>query len=149
MIVRSNPYGPASTFPAVASSMGDASRITRCNVTAILVMYGLPRLLTGAILAHEMMHAYLRMANVHHLDLMVEEGLCQLMAMLFLDAQDAWSKAQPGGFQSRLHSYFAYQIRNDPTIVYGDGFRAAFQSFQTHGLSKVVQHVIRHGSFPP
>nr|DAD21772.1 TPA_asm: hypothetical protein HUJ06_023235 [Nelumbo nucifera] len=37
-------------------------RLTRrCEVTAILVLYGLPRLLTGSILAHEMMHAWLRL----------------------------------------------------------------------------------------
>ncbi|KAK7834642.1 protein da1 [Quercus suber] len=33
----------------------------RCEVTAILILYGLPRLLTGSILAHEMMHAWLRL----------------------------------------------------------------------------------------
>eukprot|EP00854_Cymbomonas_tetramitiformis_P008469 gene8469-10063_t len=37
-------------------------RLTReCEVTAILVLYGLPRLLTGSILAHECMHAWLRL----------------------------------------------------------------------------------------
>ncbi|XP_038983621.1 protein DA1-related 1-like isoform X2 [Phoenix dactylifera] len=37
-------------------------RLTRrCEVTAILILYGLPRLLTGSILAHEMMHAWLRL----------------------------------------------------------------------------------------
>ncbi|XP_027330077.1 protein DA1 isoform X2 [Abrus precatorius] len=34
---------------------------SRCDVTAILILYGLPRLLTGSILAHEMMHAWLRL----------------------------------------------------------------------------------------
>ncbi|KAI4382807.1 hypothetical protein MLD38_008720 [Melastoma candidum] len=34
--------------------------IRKCEVTAILVLYGLPRLLTGAILAHELMHGWLR-----------------------------------------------------------------------------------------
>lgn len=32
---------------------------TRHEVTAILALYGLPRLLTGCILAHECTHAYL------------------------------------------------------------------------------------------
>ncbi|KAF3530114.1 hypothetical protein DY000_02036399, partial [Brassica cretica] len=35
--------------------------VRRCEVTAILILYGLPRLLTGSILAHEMMHAWLRL----------------------------------------------------------------------------------------
>ncbi|XP_050886773.1 protein DA1 isoform X2 [Lathyrus oleraceus] len=36
---------------------------SRCDVTAILILYGLPRLLTGSILAHEMMHAWLRLTG--------------------------------------------------------------------------------------
>ncbi|CAA2985274.1 DA1 isoform X1 [Olea europaea subsp. europaea] len=34
---------------------------SKFDVTAILILYGLPRLLTGSILAHEMMHAWLRL----------------------------------------------------------------------------------------
>ena len=37
-------------------------KLTRqCEVTAILILFGLPRLLTGSILAHEMMHAWMRL----------------------------------------------------------------------------------------
>ena len=66
--------------------MGQAT--TTCSVSAILVMYGLPRLLTGCVIAHELMHAWLRMRNVAQLDAQVEEGMCQLMAMLWLDGQN-------------------------------------------------------------
>ena len=58
------------------------------QVTAILVLFGLPHLLTGSILAHECMHAWLRLNGVNHLSLDIEEGLCQLMALLWLEAQD-------------------------------------------------------------
>ena len=57
------------------------------QVTAILVQYGLPRLLTGSIIAHEVMHAWLRYQHVQQLSLDVEEGLCQLMASLWLEGQ--------------------------------------------------------------
>ena len=46
----------------------------RLQVSAILVLYGLPRLLTGAILAHELMHAWLRMKNVTGLRIKVGGG---------------------------------------------------------------------------
>ena len=59
------------------------------QVTAILVQYGLPRLLTGSIIAHEVMHAWLRYEHVQHLSLDVEEGLCQLMASLWLESQQS------------------------------------------------------------
>ena len=57
------------------------------RVTAILILFGLPRLLTGSILAHECMHAYLKLANKIDLSPTVEEGLCQLMAYLWVEKQ--------------------------------------------------------------
>ena len=52
---------------SVSTPLMDQARTT-CSVTAILVMYGLPRLLTGCIIAHELMHAWLRMRHVAQLD---------------------------------------------------------------------------------
>ena len=54
------------------------------QVTAILVLAGLPRVMAGAILAHECMHAWLRLSGTSQLQPQVEEGLCQLMAVLWL-----------------------------------------------------------------
>jgi Protein DA1 len=34
-------------------------------------------------------------------------------------------------------------------LVYGDGFRAAYESFQAHGLKAVVEHVLGTGQLPP
>lgn len=65
------------------------------QVTAILVQYGLPWLLTGSILAHELMHAWLRLAGLTQLSLDVEEGLCQLMALLWLEHQPPAPEVSP------------------------------------------------------
>lgn len=54
------------------------------QVTAILVLAGLPRIMAGAILAHECMHAFLRLSGATQLPRQIEEGLCQLMAVLWL-----------------------------------------------------------------
>lgn len=61
--------------------------VRRCEVTAILVLYGLPRLLTGTILAHEMMHAWLRLKGYPNLKPEVEEGICQVLAHMWLDSE--------------------------------------------------------------
>ncbi|XP_057951954.1 protein DA1-related 1-like [Malania oleifera] len=61
--------------------------IRRCEVTAILILYGLPRLLTGSILVHEMMHAWLRLKGYPNLSPEVEEGICQVLAHMWLDAE--------------------------------------------------------------
>ena len=45
-------------------------------------------------------------------------------------------------------SYFAHQIRSDPSPVYGEGFRAAHESFQRHGLRAVLDSVRATGSIP-
>eukprot|EP00775_Hariotina_reticulata_P004383 gene4383-4637_t len=119
----------------------------RCSVSVLLVMYGLPRLLIGSIIAHELMHAYLRMRHVAGLPLQVEEGLCQLMALLWLDSQDAWAK-RGGPYQQKLLSYLGYQIRTDSSDVYGDGFRIAMENFQKRGLRALVEHVVATSTWP-
>lgn len=119
---------------------------TRCEVTGILVVYGLPRLLTGSILAHEVMHAWLRLSGCTRLPEQVEEGLCQLMALLWLEAQA--DKGFKDEFEERLAAYLGHQIRSDTSVVYGDGFRLAHEAFQLHGLAPLVQHVRQTGAFP-
>ncbi|KAL4528678.1 hypothetical protein Ndes2437A_g03227 [Nannochloris sp. 'desiccata'] len=129
----------------------------KCTVTAILVLSGLPRLLTGCILAHELMHAWLRLSGFEDLPLEVEEGLCQLMALLWLEAQpeSQGSRSSSGGsgssnrtYDEKLASFLGNQIRTDTSIVYGDGLRAALDAFQRHGLATVLAHV-RHAKSMP
>lgn len=57
------------------------------EVTAVLVLYGLPRDLTASILAHEATHVYLKLSKDIPLDLSLpaEEGLCQVVAHRFLN----------------------------------------------------------------
>jgi Protein DA1 len=68
---------------------GSSNRIRdrRYHVSAILVLSGMSWLLTGAVLAHELMHAWLRMEGYRELPQAVEEGLCQLLAYLWLEGQ--------------------------------------------------------------
>ncbi|KAK9168305.1 hypothetical protein Syun_000445 [Stephania yunnanensis] len=67
----------------------------RCDVTAILVLYGLPRLLTGSILAHELMHAWLRLKGFRNLNPMVEEGICQVLSHVWLESEIPISQSMP------------------------------------------------------
>ena len=41
----------------------------------------------------------------------------------------------------RLSSYHGHQTRTNQDKVYGDGFRAALEAFQQHGLRNVLLHV--------
>lgn len=94
----------------------------------------------------------------------VEEGLCQLVALLWLDSQDGWAKAadarvaarvapaaaggQPPQQQQRLASYLGYQIRTDTSDAYGEGFRIAHEAFQQRGLAALVEDVCAARAWP-
>ncbi|XP_024520541.1 protein DA1-related 1 isoform X2 [Selaginella moellendorffii] len=149
---RSNPVG---------SMRKESLRLRRqCEVTAILVLYGLPRLLTGSILAHELMHAWLRLNGYpHQLNPAVEEGICQVMAHTWLESQigssGGSSSSSSGGKQKpksinndRFQEFFLHQIAMDSSPAYGDGFRAGHQSVVQFGLSRTLEHIKLTGSFP-
>ena len=68
-------------------AQGTSQRAHIAQVTAILVLHGLPHLVAGAILGHEIMHAWLHLSGMRHLSSDVEEGICQLMALLWLEKQ--------------------------------------------------------------
>ncbi|XP_076904784.1 protein DA1-related 2-like [Bidens hawaiensis] len=136
----------------------------RCEVTAILVRYGLPRLLTGAILAHELMHSWLRFKGYRNLNPEVEEGICQVLSYMWLEseivsgtsstpaASSSSSSASKKGGKSRLENklgeFFKHQIANDSTPAYGGGFRAANAAVNMYGLRRTLDHILLTGSFP-
>lgn len=136
----------------------------RCEVTAILILYGLPRLLTGSILAHEMMHAWLRLAGYRTLSQDVEEGICQVLAHMWLDAEltsgsgsnvassssasTLPKKGTRSPFERKLGEFFKHQIESDTSPVYGDGYRAGNQAVLKYGLRSTLEHMRMTGSFP-
>eukprot|EP00239_Pterosperma_sp_CCMP1384_P006751 CAMPEP_0197851976 /NCGR_PEP_ID=MMETSP1438-20131217/19370_1 /TAXON_ID=1461541 /ORGANISM="Pterosperma sp., Strain CCMP1384" /LENGTH=664 /DNA_ID=CAMNT_0043465797 /DNA_START=153 /DNA_END=2147 /DNA_ORIENTATION=+ len=92
IVSDSGRHGPdvQSMVSAFGVNRQSVRLVRHCEVTAILVLFGLPRLLTGSILAHEVMHAWLRLNSRRfstNLDLQVEEGICQVMGYLWLEAE--------------------------------------------------------------
>ncbi|KAF8394151.1 hypothetical protein HHK36_020357 [Tetracentron sinense] len=57
------------------------------EVTAIIILSGLPRLLTGSILAHELMHAWMRLKGYSPVSRDVKEGICQVLAHMWLESE--------------------------------------------------------------
>ncbi|KAL3514589.1 hypothetical protein ACH5RR_027306 [Cinchona calisaya] len=140
-------------------------KLTRhCEVTAILILYGLPRLLTGSILAHEMMHAWLRLRGYRTLSQEIEEGICQVLAHMWLKSQlsgnniastssrsSASTSSKHGlrsPFERKLGEFFKHQIEADTSPIYGNGFRAANQAVLKYGLERTLDHVRMTGSLP-
>ncbi|XP_010444941.1 PREDICTED: protein DA1-related 1-like [Camelina sativa] len=144
--------------------------IRRCEVTAILILYGLPRLLTGSILAHEMMHAWLRLNGYPNLRPEVEEGICQVLAHMWLDSETyagstlvdiassssstssaviaSSKKGERSEFEKKLGEFFKHQIESDSSSAYGDGFRQGNAAVLKHGLRRTLDHIRLTGTFP-
>ncbi|KAA3481891.1 Protein DA1-related 2-like protein [Gossypium australe] len=142
-------------------------KLTRkCEVTAILVLYGLPRLLTGAILAHELMHGWLRLKGYRNLNPEVEEGICQVLSYMWLEsevlpgsssrastsaASSSSSSSKKGGksnVENKLGEFFIHQIAHDASPAYGGGFRAANAAVNKYGLRQTLDHIRMTGEFP-
>jgi hypothetical protein len=122
------------------------------RITSIAVLSLMPRLAIGAVIAHELCHAHLRMSGVHphQLPLQTEEGVCQLWSLLWLEDKlltSAEENTEDSGFQV-LAAFLAHQIRSDPSDVYGGGVRAALASFQRVGLERLMDCVKRTGCLP-
>ncbi|XP_071739420.1 protein DA1-related 1-like [Rutidosis leptorrhynchoides] len=142
--------------------------VRRCEVTAILILYGLPRLLTGSILAHEMMHAWLRLKGYSNLPPDVEEGICQVLAHMWLDteilagssatnvasssssapAPTSSKKGKRSAFEKQLGEFFKHQIESDTSAAYGDGFRDGNKAVLKYGLRTTLDHIQLTGRFP-
>ncbi|XP_049344072.1 protein DA1-related 2-like isoform X1 [Solanum verrucosum] len=143
-------------------------KLTRkCEVTAILVLFGLPRLLTGAILAHELMHAWLRLKGYRNLSLEVEEGICQVLSYMWLESEvmpgsrdmpststassssmSSTKKGVKSGVENKLGEFFMHQIAHDTSPAYGGGFRSANEAVNKYGLRCTLDHIRLTGNFP-
>ncbi|KAL0760582.1 hypothetical protein Bca101_076732 [Brassica carinata] len=124
--------------------------VSECEVTAILVLYGLPRLLTGYILAHEMMHAYLRLNGYTNLNKVLEEGICQVLGHMWLESQtyastDASKKRECAGFERKLVEFLKNKIETDGSPVYGAGFRKVNHTVASSSLQETLKEIRRWG----
>lgn len=137
------------------------------EVSAILVLVGLPFLTTGEILAHELTHAFFRLNNFGKLDPQIEEGICQLISYLWLnyklqtemqrsesrDGSYSQKSEQSLGEQHTLSScdlckFLLWQIEQHPSPIYGDGFKLAKLSYDKYGFDRMVESVRLRNSLP-
>ncbi|EPS63709.1 hypothetical protein M569_11075, partial [Genlisea aurea] len=124
----------------------------QAEITAILVIYGLPRLHTGAILAHELMHAWLHLNGYLSLRPEIEEGMCQVMGRIWLEAEIArlsdGSSSGGSPFEKKLGVFFLFQMAASPDPIYGGGFRRCNDAVMRHGLRKTLDVLGRTNDLP-
>ncbi len=152
-----------SFLPSDAESRGhtyyqipDASKTNpNSNVTAILCLTGLPADLSVSVLAHEATHAWIKLHPSYDptrpIPAIVEEGCCQLVAMLFLnDGLEKASSRNNGDEPSdeKLRQYFKFSIETDTNEVYGEGYRKAAKVYSEIGIEALLSHVVNYREFP-
>ncbi|CAG9462846.1 unnamed protein product [Pedinophyceae sp. YPF-701] len=122
----------------------------KVDVTAILILGGLPEITTGAVLAHELTHAWLKRNGAMHLDPAVEEGLCELVAHTWL--QLPYRVPAPEKKEGSLHRFLLWYQENNQDPIYGEGFRKAKASL-AHlpgggSVASLLKHVAQFKTLP-
>lgn len=106
----------------------------------------------------------------------IEEGICQVLAHMWLDSEimagsgsssvasssassssSASTSASSSGsskkgkrsdFEKKLGEFFKHQIESDTSAAYGDGFREGNKAVLKYGLKSTLDHIRLTGSFP-
>lgn len=96
----------------------------------------------------------------------VEEGICQVIASMWLESQilsisdsnnastshssdlTPSRKGSRSPFEKKLSKFFKHQMATDTSVVYGNGFRAGHQAVIEFGLQKTLDHIKKTGKFP-
>jgi len=130
----------------------------KIEVISILCLTGLPSDLTASVLAHEAAHAWIKMHpkyDMHNpLPPQVEEGVAQLIAMLFLSEglgpapKPTPEQAQDGPSDEKLRQYFKFSIERETSDIYGNGYRRAAMAYRDIGIEALLTHVLQCRDFP-
>jgi Protein DA1 len=102
----------------------------------------------------------------------VEEGICQVMAHLWLESEitsgsisttithtastsastsslsTSSKKGPKSDSEKKLGEFFKNQIETDTSAAYGDGFRLGMKAVDKYGLRTTLDHIKLTGSFP-
>ncbi|KAF5745640.1 hypothetical protein HS088_TW07G01232 [Tripterygium wilfordii] len=147
-IARASRGGNRITLEKEHHQLFQPSRIT------ILILFGLPKIMTGAVLAHEFMHAWLRLQGVGNLEPKIEEGICQVIAYKWLewietmDSKISSSRSEEAQYERNLKNTFKHEVEMNSSHEYGEGFRDAGHAVAKYGLAPVINHIHKHGSLP-
>ncbi|KAG6478850.1 hypothetical protein ZIOFF_062295 [Zingiber officinale] len=139
--------------------------VRRCEVTAILILYGLPSDMERSKLIL-VLYFLAFFTGYRSLNPEVEEGICQVLGHMWLDSEiisgastsiASSSSSSPTGSakkgpqtvtERKLGDFFKHQIESDSSPAYGDGFRAANRAVDQHGLRRTLDHMRLTGAFP-
>lgn len=123
------------------------------HLISVLILFGYPRVVTGSIMAHEMMHAWMRMKGYAY-EPRVEEGMCQVFAHMWLDCFEDGDEgsssgaSDTGSYIRNLKNFHKNECEMNYTESYGDGFRDAKFAVEKYGLKYILDYIAKTGSLP-
>ena len=103
-------------------------REVRTEVDGVAVLQGLPTPLFQGVVVHELGHVWLVVHDIKGLPLWAEEGFCELLAYRYYS-----------GLNTPESSFHAASIENNPSPVYGEGFRRVRAMADHVGFSRLVE----------
>ncbi|XP_027774276.1 protein DA1-like isoform X1 [Solanum pennellii] len=124
------------------------------KVKAMCLLYGLPKLDLGATLAHEMMHAWMKIEGYEGLSLNIAEGICEVMAHKWLEWQsftgdeNIKGTSEKAQFLRNLKEFLKDGIEKSHSEAYGHGFREAKWAVERYGLRCTLEHISHTGKLP-
>ena len=114
---------PQRAAVKVQRASGERSMVSKTfEVRGIAALVDLPRLQLGAVLAHELCHAFMHLFRFPRLPPVVTEGVCELWAWLWLSASAAAEGGEEAAARLRL-------LERNADPVYGAGLRQAKACF--------------------
>ncbi|KAF7152407.1 hypothetical protein RHSIM_Rhsim01G0046000 [Rhododendron simsii] len=138
----------------------EKKKAKRDKVVAILLLFGLPKPIIGATLAHEMGHALIRLQGwTFILERKVEEGICEAIAYEWLkytipncDPSYTQNEAAIASYNQK-GAEIAGRVRIDEMSRIERGehaaeFREAHRAIKKYGLKRTLKHVGRSRSIP-
>jgi hypothetical protein len=116
------------------------------RVLYIALQKDLPLLQASGTLAHELGHAHFATAGYPDLARKLEEGLCEVWKVMWLEHMLGKDKA---GGSVTIGALLAAKTLNRVDAVYGDGAREAMAAVRKHGWPAVLAYVKGRARLPP
>jgi len=116
------------------------------RVQYIALQKDLGLLQAGGTLAHELGHAHFATAGYPDLPRKLEEGLCEVWSVMWLEHMLGKDMA---GRSVSVGALLAAQTLNSVDPIYGDGAREAMAAVRQHGWPAVLEYVKGRARLPP
>jgi len=107
------------------------------KIQEILVLNGLTEIGATAVLAHEVGHAYMFAHDFAELPPVVEEGMAELFAFLWLRSRKGPEVA-----------FYLHRMEENESPIYGEGYKHARQYMFDNGFWKLLDYVKKNARFP-